>query len=131
MKNSTKTLKTFAERFRAKISLDTATGCYNWTGGRASQGRYPIVGVTGQAPRYAHNIAWEIANGRPVPRTKPSDGSRRWEVHHRCQNRACVNPDHLLLLTSKQHTKAHQKLREAQKAEAALAKMTALDDQAA
>lgn len=41
-----------------------------------------------------HRFVWEQVNG-PIP-----DGH---EIDHRCRNRACVNREHLQLLTEKEH----------------------------
>jgi hypothetical protein len=46
----------------------------------------------------AHRTAWVAAHG-PVP--------VGLELHHTCENPACVNADHLLPVTSKQHHALH------------------------
>lgn len=43
----------------------------------------------------AHRWYWEDANGQPVP--------RGMQLHHCCEERRCVNPDHLVPVTPRQH----------------------------
>ena len=38
-------------------------------------------------------------------RRRPPDGSHRWELHHICLNRSCVNPDHIQLVTHREHAR--------------------------
>jgi hypothetical protein len=44
--------------------------------------------------RMAHRVAYELLRG-PIP-----DG---WELHHLCENKACVNVDHLVAVTRALH----------------------------
>jgi hypothetical protein len=64
------------------------SGCWIFSG--SLRGGYGRV-----ANRAAHRIAWEQFHG-----TIPA----RLQVHHRCGTKACVNPDHLELVTQKQHS---------------------------
>jgi len=64
-------------------------GCWVWDRNVASNGYGHITTSAGKVT--AHRWVYEQAV-EPVP--------HRMEVHHRCRNRACVNPDHLQVVTS-------------------------------
>ena len=46
----------------------------------------------------AHRFAWERVNG-PIPKGKL--------LHHKCSNKLCVNPEHLELVSTREHYNKH------------------------
>ena len=76
-----------------KVQPDPVTGCWQWTGSKDAAG-YGMHWRVGRVHRWVYEL---LVN--PIP-----DG---FVVHHECENKACVNPDHLRASTQRDHSLHH------------------------
>ena len=83
---------TVLRRLMTKVE-EQPNGCWIFTGHKNGRG-YGVIWDRGAAS--AHRVAWRELVG-PIP-----DGL---VIDHLCRNRACINPDHMELVTNEENVR--------------------------
>lgn len=82
-----------------KVVVDEGTGCHVWTGSVMTSTGYGQY-RTQTTNLLAHRMAYELLVG-PIP--------KGFHLHHVCENRRCVNVEHLAVVTPAEHLCAHRR----------------------
>ena len=90
-------LKNFNE---SMYYIDDETGCWMW-GGPISKAGYATkrIGTDRSRTMLVHRRLYEEVHGGPLPRGTV--------LHHRCQRKSCINPDHLFAVSRNEHQQVH------------------------
>lgn len=86
------------QRFWDKVTK--TDGCWLWIGAKNRKG-YGHIKIDGKTES-AYVLSFTDANGITGPAT-----GKKISIHHRCENPACVRPDHLEAVTYSEHLRKH------------------------
>ena len=87
------------ERFNSYLE-EQPDGCIVWTGYRTLKG-YGMFNIYPHGALKAHRFAYALHYGIDQLPNGTDKTQKRMVVHHKCENKACVNPLHLESVTDR------------------------------
>lgn len=87
-----------AKRFWPKVDKDGPGGCWIWTGSRNAEPKPYGRFVFRTRVMTAHRFAYEFLVG-PIPENHT--------LHHTCEVKSCVNPEHLVPMSMRENLLSH------------------------
>ena len=88
------------ERFFLYVSPEPNSGCWLWMAACSRMGYGTFQAIQGKS-QAAHRIAYTWMKGI-IP--------KGMDLHHKCRVTSCVNPDHLEVLTRREHIAQHPQI---------------------
>ena len=87
------------KRFNAFLDAKP-NGCIEWTGARTDKG-YGIFGISKGIAVKAHRVAYAMHYGIDKLPHGTDTTQNRNVLHHKCENKSCVNPLHLEVVSDR------------------------------
>lgn len=84
------------DEFKDKYNI-SSNGC--WVAKNPRYDGYVDVWYEGER-RLLHSVIYEIMSGERIR-------GHRWELHHTCENKSCVNPFHLVKKSQSEHAQEY------------------------
>lgn len=84
--------RTIERRLWPRVNKDAPDGCWQWQGPVDRHG-YGHISFRGNSSKAVHLVAYELLKG---PLTKGKI------LRHRCGNRACINPEHMIVTSRRE-----------------------------